>query len=110
MSVAQSETHKENLSKDKYTKNQKIVLKAIKQGYGTIQQIVFVSGLPEKTVSGRISELTDVGKIKPTKQSGSFSFYKEVTNMEEIKQLISERLEEKRRRWINRGKRLGFIA
>lgn len=43
-----------------------IIRFAIIQGYRTAAEVAFVTGLPFKTVSNRLSELARVGRVKRT--------------------------------------------
>ena len=92
MSKASKQTHKKNLSNGNYRSKRQQVFDLINNGYTTIEQIMFRSGLPEKTISGRLTELNNLGRIKVFR-TGKLSFYSVVTDEIEQTQIKERRKE-----------------
>ena len=109
MSTNQILTHEKNILLDKYTKNQSIVLNAIRKGYGTINLINIYTNLPVKTISGRLSELTDLGKIKQSKTIDNQTFYIEVKCWYESQSIFRNRKRIKYEKWVKLGEKNNYI-
>lgn len=106
MTIAKRNAFLEQMHLGKANKARAQIYRLILLHPRTLQSLILF-GFPEKTASGRTSELMDLGLIKS--QGSKISWFKPVTDESEQEQLIKERQAEKYQKWYKKGLEMDWI-
>ena len=106
MTIAKRNAFLEQMNSGQANKTRAEIYNIILKEPQTLQSLILY-GYPEKTASGRTSELMDLGLIKSV--GSKISWFTPVTNESEQEQLIIQRQVDKYAKWHKKGLEMGWI-
>jgi hypothetical protein len=107
MTIAKRNAFLEQIQSGKANKTRAEIYNIILKEHQTLQSLILY-GYPEKTASGRTSELMDLGLIKSV--GTKISWFKPVTDPKEQEQLINQRQADKFAKWHKKGLEMDWIS
>ena len=107
MTPAKRNAFLEGIEKGKFDNYRAMVYNLVSRGHAKTLGELMDQGVPEKTASGRISELMDMGLIKADGEKNST--FTVVTDPTEMDKLMLERSSEKYEQWFKRGVENGYF-
>ena len=110
ISKAKLKAHLNNIRNGVYNNNRLKVYRAIDNGHCNIDKLSKHLGMGFHKISGRITELLDMGLIRCNKVSGKYSLYTTVTDKEDQIKLRKQRYEAKKQAYLAKGEREGYLT
>lgn len=112
MTKAKREAFLKGITEGKFDNYRAMVYNLISQGHAKTLNAMIDNGIPEKTASGRVSELMDMGLVKVVGEisltGGNVSVFSAVWTDAERDSLMFQRCSEKKEQWLKKGKEMGW--
>jgi predicted transcriptional regulator len=109
MSKKSLEAFQALLENDERTSTAKRIVEKLKKGVMTIDLLCTALNKRYSTITGRLSELNEIGMVKYISSSGSQSVIAYVSNESEREQIRKTVKAEQKAAWVKRGEREGWI-